>query len=231
MMDFAALFDWAKVMEQYNAQDFAADGFAVFSDIMTEETTRQWSQALVELHELNDKLIMSDWRESIDWKNLRVFEPTAVHSDEEKDSGLGGGQQLQGMSDDNGGWAARLHGLLPEYFPPAHSSYLMFVLFHPQMLALHQLVLECDEVFYATAQSNCKVPGSQGSRWHSHGGMPRFNDHRIRTPEEYMAEGCMNLLLAYPAGLPDVSPAGNGDCGNINIIRGAVSKIDEFCTI
>ena len=60
----------------------------------------------------------------------------------------------------NGGFAARLHGFLPEYFPPAHSSYLMFVLFHPQMLALHGLVLEADEVFYATAQSNCKSAGS-----------------------------------------------------------------------
>jgi hypothetical protein len=66
----------------------------------------------------------------------------------------------------------------------------MFVLFHPQLLALHSMVLEAEEVFYATAQSNCKAPGSKGSRWHSHGGMPRFNDCKLRTEAEYMAEGC-----------------------------------------
>jgi hypothetical protein len=34
----------------------------------------------------------------------------------------------------------------------------------------------------------------------SSGGLPEFNDRQLRTPEEYLAMGCMNLLLAYPAG-------------------------------
>jgi hypothetical protein len=180
------LFDWAKVMKQYEAQDYRRDGFCAFEGIMTLETAENWSAALIELQEQNDRLVLSDWRESIDWEALRVQRPTAVFTDEQKAAALGGAQQLRGMDDSNGGFASRLHGLLPEYFPPGHSSYLMFVLFHPQMLALHSLVLEAEEVFYATAQSNCKSAGTGGSRWHSHGGMPRFNDCRVRTPAEYL---------------------------------------------
>ena len=78
-----------------------------------------------------------------------------------------------------------------QYFPPAHSPYLMFAMFHPQLLAIHKMVLESDDVYYSTAQSNSKRPGDPGARWHSHGGMPSFNDRRIRTPEEYIQEGCM----------------------------------------
>ena len=125
----------------------------------------------MEFTQLNDRLILSDWRESVDWRALRVPARTETFSKAAKQAGLGGAQQLCGMNDANGGFASRLHGLLSEYFPPGHSSYLMFVLFHPQMLALHRLVLESEEVFYAMAQSNCKRSGSPGSRWHSHGGI------------------------------------------------------------
>ena len=89
------------------------------------------------------------------------------------------------------------------------------------MLALHSLVLQAPEVFYATAQSNCKTAGSSGSRWHSHGGMPHFNDCRVRSPSEYLAEGCMDLMLAYPAGFEEDETGGGEEAGNINIIKGA----------
>ena len=40
------------------------------------------------------------------------------------------------------------------------------------------------------------------------------NDRQLRTPEEYMAAGHCNLVLAYPAGF-------DGSSGCINIIRGS----------
>jgi hypothetical protein len=210
------LFDMDAVRAQYAAQSFRDDGYCVFRGIMTEETRRQWTQAMIDLHALNDQMISSDWRSAVDWRTLRVRPPLSVHTPEQKAAALGGAQRLTPMNDDNGGFAMRLHGVLPEYFPPAHIGYLMFVLFHPQLLDLHRLVLESDEVYYATAQSNCKRPGDPGARWHSHGGMPSFNDCRLRTPAEYIAEGCMNLMLVYPAGFPRVQ-----DGGQLSIIRGA----------
>ena len=206
------LFDMEAVRRQYSEQSFRDDGFCVFREfrallaphptslirscghagnVMTPETQRQWTQAMMELQDLNDRLVLSDWATAVDWRTLRVKPPTSFHTAEEKQSAVGGAQRLKPMNDDNGGFAMRLHGILPEYFPPAHSPYLMFAMFHPQLLAIHKMVLESDDVYYSTAQSNSKRPGDPGARWHSHGGMPSFNDRRIRTPEEYIQEGCM----------------------------------------
>ena len=148
------LFDMSAVRAQYDSQSYRDDGFCVFRNIMTPETQRQWTQAMRDLQELNDRLVLSDWRTSVDWRTLRVKPPSAVHTLEEKQRAVGGAQRLSPMNDDNGGFAMRLHGVLPEYFPPAHIGYLMFVLFHPQLLAIHRMVLESDDVYYATAQSN-----------------------------------------------------------------------------
>ena len=127
----------------------------------------------------------------------------------------------------------------------------MFVLFHPQMLELHRLCLGRDEVFFGTSQSNAKAAGDPGARWHSHGGLcdgsgdalnTGINDRRLRDPDEYMAAGHCNLVLAcqshasatFPVRhtlrhnhLADESclpadPAGfEGSSGCINIIRGS----------
>jgi hypothetical protein len=187
------LFDMDAVRAQYDSQSYRDDGFCVFRNIMTPETQRRWAQAMLDLQELNDRLVLSDWRTSVDWKTLRVKPPSIVHTLEETQQAVGGAQRLKPMNDENGGFAMRLHGVLPEYFPPAHVGYLMFVLFHPQLLAIHRMVLESEDVYYATAQSNSKRPGDPGARWHSHGGMPSFNDRRVRTPEEYIAGVCTSL--------------------------------------
>ena len=93
------LFDWSEVLAQHAAQDYRRDGFAVFKGIMTAGTVEKWSAALVELTAMNDRMVLSDWRESVDWPTLRVPSPTAVHSAAEKQAGLGGAQQLRGMDD------------------------------------------------------------------------------------------------------------------------------------
>ena len=81
----------------------------------------------------------------------------------------------------------------------------MFVLCHPQMLELHRLCLGRDEVFFGTSQSNAKAAGDPGARWHSHGGLcdgsgdslnTGINDRQLRDPDEYMAAGHCNLVLA-----------------------------------
>ena len=85
---------------------------------MTPETQRQWTQAMMELQDLNDRLVLSDWRTAVDWRTLRVKPPTSFHTAEEKQSAVGGAQRLKPMNDDNGGFAMRLHGILPEVNTP-----------------------------------------------------------------------------------------------------------------
>ena len=83
---------------------------------MTPETQRQWTQAMLELQDLNDRLVLSDWRTAVDWRTLRVKPPTAFHTAEEKQTAVGGAQRLKPMNDDNGGFAMRLHGMLDDSF-------------------------------------------------------------------------------------------------------------------
>ena len=106
------LFDMDAVRAQYAAQSFRDDGYCVFRGIMTEETRRQWTQAMIDLHALNDQMISSDWRSAVDWRTLRVRPPLSVHTPEQKAAALGGAQRLTPMNDDNGGFAMRLHGVL-----------------------------------------------------------------------------------------------------------------------
>ena len=91
--------------------------------------------------DLNDRVISSDWRESIDWAGLRTPAPTEVHTPQQKAGALGGAQRLRPMSGANGGLAMRLHGTLPEYFPPGSVPYLMELMFHPQLVEVHRLCL------------------------------------------------------------------------------------------
>lgn len=99
----------------------------------------------------------------------------------------------------------------------------MFVLFHPQLLELHRLCLQRNDVYFGTSQSNSKAAGDGGVRWHSHGGLcdgsgdllhSGTNNGKLKSPEEYMAGGLCNLVLAYPAGF-------DGGSGCINIIKGS----------
>ena len=186
------LFDMDEVRRQAATQDFAADGYAVFKNIMTPETQRQWTAALQLCQTLNDRLIASDWSESVDWETLRVPAPTEFHTDADKAGAYGGAQRLKPMNDANGGFAMRLHGVLPEYFPPAHVSYLMFVLFHPQLLDLHAMFLQCDptEIYYSTAQSNNKRAGDPGARWHSHGKRARAHACTLLTARPVQPATC-----------------------------------------
>jgi hypothetical protein len=138
----------------------------VLEGVMTTSTQRQWVAALQETQRLNDRLVQANWAADVDWAGLRVPAPTEMFSSDQKANALGSAQRLRTMSDANGGWASRLHGLLPEYFPSGHVGYLMFVLFHPQMLELHGLCLEREKVYFGTSQSNAKVPGDPGSGWY-----------------------------------------------------------------
>ena len=112
------LLDMAEVRRQLASQSYAEDGVAVLRGVMTPEAQRRWEAALELCQELNDRLVLADWRRDIDWRALRVRPPSAVHTADQKRAALGGCQRLSPMDDDNGGYAARLHGLLPEYFPP-----------------------------------------------------------------------------------------------------------------
>jgi hypothetical protein len=112
------LFDMAEVRAQLAAQSYSEDGVAILRGVMAPQAQRQWEAALELCQGRNDRLVSADWRREIDWRALRVPAPTAAHTEEEKRAALGGCQRLAPMDDERGGFAGRLHGLLPEYFPP-----------------------------------------------------------------------------------------------------------------
>ena len=79
----------------------------------------------------------------------------------------------------------------------------MFVLTHPQMLALHAVVLwvRADEVFYCKNQSNNKRKGYGGGSWHCHNiGGGADSAGLCSDVEEYMRHPNHNVCLSYPEG-------------------------------
>jgi hypothetical protein len=174
----------------------------------------KWTAALRRCQELNDRVVRADWQTAVDWRGLRVPPPTDFHTNEQKEKAIGSAQRLAPMLGSNGGLASRLHGILPEYFPPAHVGYLMEVMFHPDLIALHRLCLDCHEVYYELAQLLSKAPGDAGGGWHSHPGGGEMDDKRVvnrAALEEYKQQNRVNLVLAYPQGF---NPEEEGDAGN-----------------
>ena len=179
-----SIFDMDKVRAAVANQDYARDGYLILEGVMTPEAQQQWVAALEETQRLNDNMVKAEWSSSVDWEGLRVFPPIEEFTSEEKAMALGSAQRLRPMSDANNGWAMRLHGTLPEYFPSGHVGYLMFVLFHPQLLELHRLCLQREAVYFGTSQSNSKVAGDAGVRWHSHGGWWHEHHQELSLPTE-----------------------------------------------
>lgn len=56
------------------------------------------------------------------------------------------------------------YGTMFRYFPIGHVPYLMFVMCHPQMLALQRLCFNCskEDLFFGQVNLNSKKPGHDG---------------------------------------------------------------------
>lgn len=138
------LFDWDKVMEQFDREAYERDGYCAFRGIMTEETRAQWAEGLLECQRLNDRLLLSDMQKEVDWDGLGVKQaPTGRLTAEEIAKAEGTAQAWPQRTDECGVRTLRQHGVISEYFPIGHVPYLMFVMCHPQMLALQRLCFNC----------------------------------------------------------------------------------------
>ena len=215
------IFDMKKVQQQFDRVAFERDGYVAWEGIMTSEAQVKWTAALQRCQELNDRLVMADWRTKLDWSALGVLPhqrshpPTTTLTQEERQRALGSGQFIPQSTDETGVRTLRQNGVLPEYCCFAHVAYLAFVLTHPQMLALQRLVLG-SEPYFGTSQLNNKAPGYSGGGWHSHpigGGIDSLP--MTRDLAEYHSGSLCSLTLAYPEGFQA------GDDGNISIIRGS----------
>ena len=134
------IFDMSALVEQFDYDRFLVDGYAVLEGVMTPEGIHEWTTALKYGQQLNDRLLLSDWRQ-IDWQALGRTPPTESRTADEINHALGGSQILPQSDDRAGVKALRQHSVLAEYFPAGHISFLMNVLTHPQMLQLQQMCL------------------------------------------------------------------------------------------
>ena len=168
---------------------------------MTADATRQWTEAMLRSQELNDNLVRAarDWHNLIDWNGLGWDSPALPESPTEQviATAIGSGQRFKPQTAANGILLLRLHGVLPEYCPPAHSGYLMRCLMHPDMLGLHRRCLGTDDVYMDNCQSNNKAAPQTGGPWHVHGtgaaGSGRYGETcddvgPLTDPVEYMKQ-------------------------------------------
>ena len=197
------IFDAAEFEAQMAAQDgaFERDGYVVLRSVMTADATRQWTEAMLRSQELNDNLVRAarDWHNLIDWDGLGWDSPALPESPTEQviATAIGSGQRFKPQTAANGILLLRLHGVLPEYCPPAHSGYLMRCLMHPDMLGLHRRCLGTDDVYMDNCQSNNKAAPQTGGPWHVHGtgaaGSGRYGETcddvgPLTDPVEYMKQ-------------------------------------------
>ena len=213
------LFDWAKVVEQFDRASYERDGFVAFRGIMTPQTAKKWAAALVQCQVLNDRLLLSDFSE-LDWQAMGVeVPPEGRLSEADIAKALGTAQAWPQRTDEAGVRTLRCHGVIAEYFPIGHVPYLMEVMSHPQMLALQRLCFNCpkEDLFFGQVNLNSKKPGHEGGGWHSHwtgGGTDGVGQPNIAgSVEDFMQENLQNLNLTYPAGV-------GADSGAINVIPG-----------
>lgn len=215
-----AIFDWQKVLQQFDRQAFERDGFCALRGVMTDEAARKWAEGLIRCQTLNDRLLTADWlspEAGIDWEALGLPEPPPVSglSDEAVAKAIGTTQAWPQSTDEAGVRSLRAHGVISEYFPIGHVPYLMQICTHPQMIALQQLCMATPrerQILFGQVNLNSKRAGYSGGGWHSHwtgGGTDGLGKPNLCTdPAEYMQQNLQTLNLTYPAGLPAVDGGG-----------------------
>jgi hypothetical protein len=138
------LFDMDAIRSQLDLVQWELDGVLILRGVMTDDTRQRWADACREVQEINDDLISQHkrWRTEIDWAALSAIRPpTRTITAEEAQVAMGqstalshGWPRTTADSEASGVRTLRMHSVLPEFFPPGHSSFLMEVLCHPQQL-------------------------------------------------------------------------------------------------
>ena len=100
-------------------------------------------------------------------------------------------------------------GVLPEHFPSGYDDFVLEMTCHPQMLALHRMMLG-DEIRYDHVVALNRRGGFGGQGWHSHGYAEDNHGPSTRLP----ALGLVRTL-AYPEGF------GAHNDGGVKVVRGS----------
>ncbi|MDP6745988.1 MAG: hypothetical protein QGH37_03000 [Candidatus Poribacteria bacterium] len=208
------IFDMSTLVEQFDYDRFLVDGYAVLERVMTPEAIHEWTTALKYGQQLNDRLLLSDWRQ-IDWQALGRTPPTESLTADEINHALGGSQILPQSDDRAGVKTLRQHSVLAEYFPAGHVSFLMNVLTHPQMLQLQQMCLRTDRIYFDHNQLLTRTAGYAGGAWHSHQIGGGVDDQGVTSVLEYQLQPNLNLTLCYPQGFEAAND------GGLKLIRGS----------
>jgi hypothetical protein len=174
----------ADATAQFDRDAFLRDGFWVLPRLMSEDTCRQWSAALLQAQAIHDAFVVAeDWHSSVPWPDLGLTPPApgSVPPAELRSAAQGRSQELPGVLAKFGtdwqerGEVMRRHGLIPEYFLSGYVPFLMDVACHPEMEALHRCMMfgKADgsisrRVLWNHCHLLSRAPGYPGGSWHSH---------------------------------------------------------------
>jgi len=209
----ADIFDWDAVAAQFDRKTYWRDGYAVLKGVMTPQTIDTWTAALQQGQRRNDALLESDWND-IDWPGLGRQPPAQQLSLDDIRRARGNSQKAPQKDDEAGVLTLRHHSVFAEYFPAGHVPYLMNVLTHPQMLALQQLCLESEDIYFDHNQLLTRAPGYDGGGWHCHR-IGAGHDEGPADIDAYRLQPNSNLTICYPQGF-----AATND-GGLKLIRGS----------
>lgn len=165
--------------------------------------------------------------EKVDWEGLGLQKPERYRTPEEVQRILGGGQLGSGPPPGTGYRGHQgekrvpvMKGYQPESFVAGYEPYIMFCLTHPQMMAVHKLMLG-PEVRLDHNTLLFRKEGFPGQNWHSHahhegrarGEGPKATGDVVNMPDLQPDLGLVRTLI-YPEGFK-----ARGD-GGLKIVPG-----------
>ena len=183
-------------IRDFDRAEFLREGRWLWSGVMLPWVRRSWTAALQRVQALQDEMILADW-------TPYGWEQPPLHV---KRRMLGGSGSTGRPSFDlfkppadanRSGNRAKLPlgaGSWPEHFAAGSDPFLMSILTHPQMLALHRMMLG-DEIRFDHNTLLNRVPGFQGQRYHSH---PYVEDNMGPTNRLGGARLLLARTLCYP---------------------------------
>jgi hypothetical protein len=180
LAEYGPILDWGKVTEQLDMETFLRDGVLVLKGVFTPEATSRLVASCENVQRQNDSWLDHDWHEPTQWVELGLNPPTAPPLTEaEKEAGRGGCQLLSScglgrifrsveannpdaiatngthfgagvLRDRRSIRWPKGRGYYPEHLPIMHDAFLLQCMCHPQMIKLHQALLQvrAENVFF-----------------------------------------------------------------------------------
>ena len=250
----------ASCLRTFDHEKFQRDGYWVWDGIWLPEAQKKLIAAIHNASRLNDMWtegyrelgddVLSGvpnpdaehdylgW-ENVDWEGLGYDQPPAYRTPEEIERIKGGGQLGAGpppgtgyRGHQNKNRVPIMKGYGPEGFVAGYEPYIMFCLTHPQMMAVHKLMLG-PEIRHDHNTLLLRKEGFPGQNWHSHahhegatpakgkdfaafeGTLPEAGKDVISIPPKQNDLGLVRTLI-YPEGY-----TARGD-GGVKIVPGGV---------